>query len=1848
MIRIFFQNPQGIGNISSDRERHTPKLTKLKDFILKHKVDIVGLSETNKDWRAIPQTETFWQYTDGWFEHRRLVTSINEKVPIRTQTQYGGTLLMATNRIAYSIKKLDTDSRRLGRWSSILVKGKNDMLCRIICAYCPCISAGTSSTYAGQIIGLAKDQITSCPRHQFWQDLKTYIRECTDNSEQVIVMGDWNSQYQEVVQWMKMVGLKDIIHDRHKTPPPPTCKRSRSAPLDAIFAPDSFTCWRGGFLSFEYLDGDHRGLWCDLPVEFLLGYNMQHPAHPKARRLKTNDPRVKKKYVKLLHENLQKHDAYARMSRLRQAMQTTILPTDILHFEELDGLITAAMETAEQKCRKLRTGTIQWSPIYQKACDKISYWKLRHNEALGKRVNNRKIISLRKKLNIHTEQTTSLYAIQEKLEMAKKERKRCKQYAPELQMEYRYRLAKAKEAEDNIPAATHISNLTHQEQTRTLFRRIRYLERKLSNKSTSRLIVQDQLGNQKEVWKREQVERHIMTANEKKYHQAEGTSQLTEGRLLQDIGPLGTGPQVLSILQGNYVPPPGTSAVTKDFLKEMKIPDSYQQCPPITFADFKKGWKQAKENTSSSGPHFGHYRAAISHPSLAKLLYDRAMIPMTTGYSPRRHRRGIDVMLLKKENNHQVDHLRTIVLFDSEANMNYKHMGRRAMNLALAQGHIATEQYSRPHRKAIDHALNRKLVMDHQLYKRQPYALTCCDLKSCYDRILHAPASLALQHAGTPQTEVASMFDSIQRMSHKVRTSFGDSKTSYGGNRSFKKWLLPPQGVLQGNGSGPAIWSILSSVIFRMLEKQGHQNHLESSIRKIVLKLSGFAYVDDSDLLQVGDSLRQVVRKMQETLKAWVAGVGVTGGILAPLKCWWYLVTFKYKLGRWRAVTPTDNLPLWIHHRGREATEIQRLNTSVGMNMLGVYLAPDGNMDDHVKYLRGKAESWANNMNQSRGNQSETWTALHRTIPFAMCYSLQATTLSKSECTYIMAPIYKKGLPLAGIAATIPTVIRTSLIPTGGLGLIDPYLHMGISQVETLITHLWKGTPTGRLIAISLEDIALEIGLSTLWKPDAIRQGLLYSSTNSWIRHVLQFTLDHNISIHLDGLLFPRYRSRDRTIMQLALQYTDKVSILRSINSVRMALHIVWLSEITNANGTCLDTEWLKMPTCLPHRNNYRWPNAHHITSNDWSRWRRFLSTLCRTNTDTLLYPVGDWQRSYQEWLETWQGLLSENGEELYIKHIPTATWRRHIRQPGHRYRRFPRFHKEYLCYNRLPNNIGKFHRISYKTFQRYLEVTSTDTFDHQRDDRADVQYPWHDVQPTVPSINAAIRHTLKPFYLETTDQLDILLQEFSTGQVVAVSDGSFLSDTGGAAAAWIIESQCKSQWIMGSLHAPGSRADTSAYRSELTGLTAISVTLKILSHCCPSPAHLIIACDGLSALKVLTANRDIIKANTPHADLQSIISDIWTHSTAKPLPIHVKGHQDATGRCLNRLEELNIMMDKLAKLTAMSKLTRPTSLTIPQVGLTPISHHSQPVSGNLYKTLYYKITAEQTWQYFSSKLFSNPQVFSVVHTSAFEKARKSSATHMNIFISKWLSDSLATGIVMQRRRQRVFNRCPRCHQWGEDRLHIVVCWDVRANIVWKHQMETLTKLLAQEYTDPDIQQFLTHGLHEFKRHPHQTTTATPTWRTEILQIGWLNVLSGFLGQSLVQRQENYYKRLGMRRSGMNWASKLIQHFWQMIYQLWLNRNEVLHKREEIDALSGSALLDIEIEREYDIGCQDLPASVHKWFYMSKDQLLSQSVDYKKGWLLLIKTVKESMQISDYSIFTSSRALRRWVGLQNA
>jgi exonuclease III len=1847
MVRILFQNPQGLGPLSDVQGCQTSKINTLKDTLLKHQIDLVGLSEINKDWRLVPQKETMWNITDNWFEYRRLATSFNSAIRPTTRTQFGGTLLLAINRIAYSIDQIDSDPRKIGRWTSMLFRGKNNQRCRVICAYCPCISTGTTSTYALQSVALAQENIMECPRKQFWIDLHEFLGNCTQRNEQIVLMGDWNSDYDEIKQWMFEHGLKDIIQSRHShTSPPPTCNRSRDSPIDIIFTSDNFTCWRGGFFSFNYLEGDHRGIWCDIPIEYILGYNMQHLAHVNARRLKTNDPRVRKRYLTKLNQLLQTEDVYPKMDKLYATTKSRWIPTDSLHFESLDDTITQAMETAERRCRKINAGIIKWSPQYQRSCDKVTYWKLTIQQMAGRHSNTRKIRSLRKKLNL-TITPTSIQDAKEQMNKAIKERKKCKKYAAELQLEYRHRLALAKEEEDNIPAATHVRNLIRQENTRSLFRRIRYLEKKMTNLSTSRITVTSSNGQEQEITQRERMEDHIMRSNEKKFHQTEGHSQLQKGQLLKDIGTMGTGPKVQMILEGTYRTPPGTSNTTKQFISMMKRPPEQTRIAHITYKEFCRGWTKAKERTSSNGPHFGHYKAAIHHGKIGQLLYKRSLIPMLTGYSPRRHREGIDVMLLKKEKNYNVDSLRTIVLFDSEANMNYKHLGRRAMTAAISQGHIATEQYSRPNRKAIDHAINRRLVMDHQLYLRQPYAFTSCDLKSCYDRIIHSAAGLSLQKLGMSSQELTSMFYTIQHMSHKVRTAYGDSKQSFGGARATK-WKLPPQGILQGNGSGPAVWSILSSNLFHILQAKGHRNKFVSSIRKTSIELAGFAYVDDTDLVQTHDEIPDVVKNMQRTLNTWTEAIGVTGGILSPQKCWWYLVSFKYIKGKWIGCDAANESQIYIQDGNNKNVTIQKISTSIGTNMLGVHLAPDGNHKDQLMFLRKKAEAWATNLRECHANKEEVWTALHRTIPFSIGYSLPALTLNPGECNYVMAPVHSFGLPRAGIPATIPSSIRHGPRSMNGLGLMDPYIKMGVGQLETYISNTWTQTPTGQLLEVVMDDVLMEMGLQSPFDSSVVlKRGLTYATTSSWIRHLMQFIVDNDITIKTDVTDFSAQRQRDRTIMDLATASTTHKPTLMSINKVRMQLQVVWISDISTADGRFIDKRCLSSTTTFPKRNNYNWPKKHYTTATDWRRWRTWIRSITHHENFLLQEPLGRWTQNNENWTQTWDCLATVSKELLYIRSDDGRSWNRHIRLDG-RNRRILRYHAESLTHSLIPENPRDLHRVSVQTYQGHIDITSWSTRE-ERIDHPHLAFFEHHLQPSRNSILDSLQSSIQPEFLDATNDIGKLLQDFRNGTVVSVSDGSYYPELGKAAGAWIIESSCRQEWIIGAMTVQGHRDDFNSYRSELTGLLGISVTLRTLATCFPAPQHAIIGCDGKAALQSLILNREDINANSKHADILSSIIDIWTSFRTRPVPVHIAGHQDQERTALTRLEKMNVMMDKLATMTAATFPPRDSKWKLYGTGIRQVLYKQRIITGNLTQSLYNELTATKIWDYYSHKVFQNHQISKAqICWKALEYARAQSSTGRLIFVSKWVSNCVATGKVMQRRKHRVFNRCPRCDHWGEDREHVLRCWDPRATIIWNRQLELIKTSLEKEKTDPEITDFIVQGLNAFRRTREPGSfTHQKIWQEEQSQLGWMNFLSGFISSSLVATQQQYYHRIRSRKGGNQWAKKVIIQNWTLLHNMWTGRNTVLHQKDIINSLSGDTLLDIEVEKEYDLGYAELPPSAKKWFRQSKEQLLASTTDYKKGWLLIIRTMKESLQIAEYSIFSSSKTLRNWIGLTN-
>jgi len=99
-------------------------------------------------------------------------------------------------------------------------------------------------------------------------------------------------------------------------------------------------------------------------------------------------------------------------------------------------------------------------------------------------------------------------------------------------------------------------------------------------------------------------------------------------------------------------------------------------------------------------------------------------------------------------------------------------------------------------------------------------------------------------------------------MEHFIHTTFGSSKKA----GSHKHWGKPIAGISQGNGMGPQIWAVVSSPLFELLKQQGLFANIISAILLCSQKLSGFAFVDDTDLCVMHPSNN--ITLMQDTHQA--------------------------------------------------------------------------------------------------------------------------------------------------------------------------------------------------------------------------------------------------------------------------------------------------------------------------------------------------------------------------------------------------------------------------------------------------------------------------------------------------------------------------------------------------------------------------------------------------------------------------------------------------------------------------------------------------------------------------------------------------------------------------------------------------------------------------------------------------------------------------------------------------------------------------------------------------------------------------------------------------------------------
>ncbi|CAJ1945362.1 unnamed protein product [Cylindrotheca closterium] len=182
----------------------------------------------------------------------------------------------------------------------------------------------------------------------------------------------------------------------------------------------------------------------------------------------------------------------------------------------------------------------------------------------------------------------------------------------------------------------------------------------------------------------------------------------------------------------------------------------------VTTSDHVYFWSQNPEDKGSEphGLHNGHFKAAAQSPVIASCDALFRNFPLATGFVPSNWQNLMNFAIEKKAGDFRLSKMRTIQLMNSEAQASNKKAGRAAMRYAEEHSLIPDGQCgSRKRHQAIDLALSKRLVWDLLILQQRAAGWISNDAKSCFDRIVHWVAIIAMLRFGLTWRVLSSMFN---------------------------------------------------------------------------------------------------------------------------------------------------------------------------------------------------------------------------------------------------------------------------------------------------------------------------------------------------------------------------------------------------------------------------------------------------------------------------------------------------------------------------------------------------------------------------------------------------------------------------------------------------------------------------------------------------------------------------------------------------------------------------------------------------------------------------------------------------------------------------------------------------------------------------------------------------------------------------------------------------------------------------------------------------------------------------------------------------------------------------------
>ena len=1750
-----------IGNIGTFPNEKTG-YGKLKMDVLKHlctssEADMILLSEHNINLRNTVQEQRPQSIMSEWTQNTRgefvqFEDEDDKQTYSNEKREYGGTGIVTNGKATAHRIDYGEDKRKMGRWNWVTLKGKQEKRTTVISIYRPEVS---QSIYARQLAKLRRTGSTELTAEQAWyDDLEELVQSKKGEGNEVIVAGDFNNDLNnkrsKINKYMNDLGMQEILISRYGKGP--STHQRGATTIDGIYATQGIEVVQGGYVEEIDSPGDHRFLWVDISQSQMIGEIQTSKPPAVSRRATAKIPSVKAKFGDIFESHVNTHNLYEKINQIydKAVANKELTNEESQAYEKVEEQVKRGIKRADTRCRKVRRGKVPFSDRAQEIRGAVEIKKLIIRRILLKGKRNRpKSTKVKRLASKYRYKGPMNYRTKEEaiasLKQSYQAYNNFRPKAHEFRDTYLGRMAMEYEEKDGTAAEVHFKRLRQQERQREQARKVKYNEGRAARSGVKKVDVQLENGTMKTLHKKEEIEDAIIQANTAKRQQANNTP-LRQEPLQSLLGEQMDFDRWDEVLRGTIrLPDEGIEEGTRLWYEYITKNNDIE---PIditwTTEEYFESWAKMQENKSClPGIHTVHLKCIDPASRGADVMSKLALIPLITGYTPKSWKTGIDSMIPKKaEGEHRAEKLRLILLMCARFNHNNKLVGKKMMEYGERHGTLAEEQYgSRKAKSAIEHALNKRLIIDIARQSKRDCVYIANDAKSCYDRILMMVAYFTMAKNGIDHLVAKSCIAGILDMEMKIRTTHGDSETTYGG----KNWHKVPHGCGQGNGYGPAIWACISSPLLTILKKRGHGINMRSPLTKAVFRFSAISFVDDTDTIEMandGETWDELIERTQKGLELWESLLRTTGGALEPTKSDWVKIRHIWKDGKTTLDNNKEERPLTVRNPAGDQEELTQKSANEARETLGVWQTPSGSEVTQVNETQAKIDKWSRNINRSSINRRNARWAAKTTIGKTIRYPLAATTMTEKQCTKIEKKFTRAIYGKIGVVRTAPTTLGAAPQHLGGFGLNSGiHENQTIDHVSMLMKHGHKQTTTGKLIRASAETLSIESGLPG--DPFSLSaKEVTWTTNDTWIQTSIQDMDRYRLQLTSGIQGLRTWATHDGYIMHEARRILKSTKALSRFNKVRMYTQTTTLSDLLTANGKRISKDiYQALPNRLsvtPSSAAYEWPKISEPSRTERNIWQTTIKIIMGVTRTTLEVEQDTgfaWDAAYKEnagWI------LSNDNSKLYQKKSEKI-WIEWERRPTRN--RNTRYTKTHITARRIPNQIKP---CTVTINNEEATITSIGYYETLEEDN-ELQHETGWILPRIAGNNQ-----------EEQKFIDAIRE--GKGQIV--SDGS--CKHGRSTSAFVV---LPTKIIQGSNTIPGDPKDQNSYRGELGGILAsICYTNKICENHEVNEGDCTMYCDNKGALCAAFGWKEP-NPRWASYDLVCLIRYHLAKSQIQWKGQHIKGHQDSgtAYEDLDIIAQGNVDADHYAaiEMDLHRVVDDRTIIGAPWA----LEHEGKRVAGDIEKRIRHLIHEKHMQEYWRKKFNITEEQTEYISWETFLKTNKMNDEWIQIWMAKYNSRIGGVRKNMLRRNHAKDDQCPCCEEI-EDTDHLLKCNNDEIRDIYENKMTELQRWLG-ETTTIEIARGIQAVSKAFRTEtPLDLSNCTDNMvkaaAKQQFELGQRAFVGGWWSKRWMTLQKLHYQESGKRNKPAIWMARVITRIQGIIRDMWFERNNQLHNKE--------------------------------------------------------------------------------------